>query len=277
MAEFRFIRDVAHYVFDSDKEFTDHWIHEGLSVGEIPKIKDDWKAENVTAGDWVRADDGGIVQVLKVGHMKNTCRSPDKKLHSTKYVRTIIGPHIVNEINLMDSVFGVRGSRYSFSKTAKNGKTPVLDRENIIVRERAFVTYFTHYNPNPGEAYMIIYETKNEKYAERRAYILLNQPRIQMAIKKEVQSSAVKLEVSDHWVLDKLKKIADGTSKENVEMGAVVNIGKIIGTFDRTPNDAPGSQPKIGDGKEVIGIPDISKALVEATESHNKTNVDVSV
>jgi len=273
--DFRFIRDTPHYIFDNEKEFVEHFIHNGLNKEDIPVIKTDWKTAELD--DWVWSDDERIVQVLKVGHMKNTVRSPNKDFHSTKYIRTIVGSFIVSKKSEMDTDFSGHADRYKFSRVKRNNKDSIISRTATTVREKCFVTYFTYYNPNPVEAYMTVFETKNEKFAERRAYFLLMQPRIKMAIRAEIETAASQLKLSDVWVLEKLKKVAEvEDQKPNIIIQAATEIGKIIGTYKEDDGSGLPRNPKLlPDGtKHLDAVPDLKKAMEEAEDAFNETNSD---
>ena len=56
--DYRKIKGVSHYVFDDRPEF-EEWMR--LNRGEVPPIAEDWRTAK--EGDWVEADDGGIVQI----------------------------------------------------------------------------------------------------------------------------------------------------------------------------------------------------------------------
>lgn len=264
--EFRSIRGVPYYVFDSEQEYIDYHISEGLSKHEVPKIKG-WRDKDLKELDWIRADDGGICQALKIGHMQLSVNVRNK------YVRTIVGAFIVNKHFQMDTDFKQHESRYTFSKTATGGKKGLVEREELTIREGNFVLYFCHYNSDPMEAYMAVFHTKNEKYAERRAFILLKQERIQVAIRKETEDMISHLGIGIEWQLTILKKIAaDETSKKQMpRIAAVKEIAKISGSYDRVP-DGPqvprlpdGQQGK--DGQKIEGIRDLNTAIVESDDS----------
>jgi len=85
------IRGVKHYVFDNLTEYVEHF--EGLA--EEPKY---WKDGN--EGDWVEADDGGIVQLLKVGGITHPNDRKNYK-HSKGWCRTIVGTFLIKEKRIM--------------------------------------------------------------------------------------------------------------------------------------------------------------------------------
>ena len=80
------IRGKKHYVFDNFEEYVEHFEEDAVEVK-------DWKTGE--EGDWVLADDGGIVQLLKVGGIKHPNDRKNYK-YSQGWCRTIVGTFLIN-------------------------------------------------------------------------------------------------------------------------------------------------------------------------------------
>ena len=104
--EYRTIRGKKHYVYENIDEYK-------LNGGDAIYVKY-WK--DAKEGDWVEADDGGIVQLLKVGGITHPNDRKNYK-HSKGWCRTIVGTFLINEKTKMDTDFSSHKNRYTFSKT----------------------------------------------------------------------------------------------------------------------------------------------------------------
>jgi len=216
------IRGVKHYVFDNLTEYVEHF--EGIA--EEPKY---WK--NGNEGDWVEADDGRIVQLLKVGGITHPNDRKNYK-YSKGWCRTIVGTFLMNDKTQMDTDFDSHKNRYTFSKTIGK-KNNVKTRKNPTKKEKLFTTSVVA-GQGPVKAYMEAFNEGNEKNAKKKAVVLLKQERIVKEIEKTVMDVAKQNGLDHEYVLRKLKHLADFSEDDNIILQSTKEIGKIIGTTGMT-------------------------------------------
>lgn len=247
--EFESIRDAIHFVFDDMKEYADHWLAQGIPA---PSIIRDWRKANEL--DWVWSDDKRIVQILRKGNMKSTVRSSNKKFHAKMWMRTIVGTFTVAQATIMDTDFSARpkGCRYRFSKKIYNNKYVITHREENTNKENMVVYFIAIVRDDPVSAYMKVYGTNNYKYAKEKVYLLLNQERIKVAIRKEMKKTAKDLGMNDEYYLTRIKAIIDDQdNKKTMPRIAAIKLGAdLTGAFEKEediPSEPTGQLTDGGD------------------------------
>tara|TARA_R100000152_G_C6768635_1_gene194199 strand:- start:473 stop:1264 length:792 start_codon:yes stop_codon:yes gene_type:complete len=219
--EYRTIRGKKHYVYENIDEYK-------LNGGDAIYVKY-WK--DAKEGDWVEADDGGIVQLLKVGGITHPNDRKNYK-HSKGWCRTIVGTFLINEKTKMDTDFSSHKNRYTFSKTIGK-KTNIKTRKNPTKKEKLFTTSVVA-GHGPVKAYMDAFNEDNDKTARKKAVVLLKQERIVKEIEKGVMDVAKENGLDHEYVLRKLKHLADFSEDDNIILQSTKEIGKIIGTTGMT-------------------------------------------
>lgn len=222
--EYRRIKGVKHCVFDSHEEFSVY--HDG----KPPEVIDNWrKGEEL---DWVRSDDGRIVQLLKVSHK---IRHPnDRKNYKWAggWVRTVVGTFLLRDENLMDTDFERHKNRYSFSGRQRTWKQSVQDRTSNTSKEKIFITDIV-VGMGPAKSYMDAFSEKDPDKARKKAVVLLEQERIMSEIEKSVLDVAKSLGIDHKYVLRKLKTVTDKDIDDidpNLWLQSIKELGKAIGT-----------------------------------------------
>ena len=177
--ESRKIKGVTHKVYKSKDEFK-------LDGGDTIFLVH-WK--DGKEGDWVEADDGGIVQLLKVSdNIKHPNDRPNYK-HSQGYVRTVVGTFLKNDKTQMDTDFEKHPNRYTFSTKIKNTNNRVREREKPTNKEKVFATNVA-VGTDAVKAYMEAFNEDEEEKARKKAVILLKQRRVMEEIEKNVNDVA---------------------------------------------------------------------------------------
>lgn len=190
MARSRLIAGIEHVVYDSMEEFkASH--PDGLVALEWQKGRE---------GDWVLADDGTVMQILKYGLVSS--KSP------AKYIRTAAGTFILRPGTILDGRF--RENVYSFG-----GHLPTSARPSI--RERAFVA-FVLLGCEPVKAYMEIFRTNNEIYARMKSYTLLGRTNIMNEIRESIGKAGGKTGATLEWAMGSIKDTVDGSKDERVKL-----------------------------------------------------------
>lgn len=210
------IKGIKHYVYDDVEEFRKY--HE-------EEIVENWR--DGKDGDWVLANDGGIVQVLKAGVLRG---SRSKKFRNRPgYVRTIVGTFLVRNDAFMDTDFSQHPGRYSFSKKIVCPNENVFKRKYVTRKERVFAVNVA-VGMGPVRAYMDAFDVQSSAAARKRSLILLKQERIMKEITKSVEDIATKLGIDHEYILSKFKGLADVSEDEDIIFKAVRELSKIIGT-----------------------------------------------
>ena len=148
-------------------------------IDEVPnniRIIDNWRDAEV--GDWVKADDGNVIQALRVNQVLNQGRYP------IKYIGTCTGTYLCRKKDKMDTER--RKNIYSFSsKSSSNTSKRIKDRDYLTANEAAFAKLIAN-GFSPEIAYKRAYGTENTKYAKMKSAVLVKQERIVSAVKEEL-------------------------------------------------------------------------------------------
>lgn len=214
------IRNKKHYVFESRKEFEEWFMH---NEGAVPKLVP-WR--DAQKGDWVEADDGGIVQVVKRGEIRHPHDTKNYKSHSG-YVRTVVGTFLCNNKTEMDTDFDKHPSRYTFNgKATPDRRRRRRERKELSKSDRIFAWELA-----TGKTLQRAYESAFTPKTNWRedAVMLLKTKRIQSEIMKTIKEIADELGITHEYVLTNLKEIVDHEGG-SVRLGAVKEIAEIIGT-----------------------------------------------
>jgi hypothetical protein len=217
------IKGVEHKVFEDTKDFNEYYENED----DRPNVMFDWRVAN--EGDWVLADDGGIVQILK----KSSINHPnDRKNYKycENYVRTVVGTFLCLDKTKMDTDFNNHPNRYTFSKSSENPSKRVYTRQNVTKKEKIFATNVA-VGMGAVKSYMDAFSETSSYKAEKKAAILLRQERVMKEVEKSVQDVAKSMGIDHEFVLEKLKCLVENSPEDNIVLNAVKEIGKAIGTI----------------------------------------------
>tara|TARA_R100000656_G_scaffold71416_1_gene53537 strand:- start:39 stop:833 length:795 start_codon:yes stop_codon:yes gene_type:complete len=220
------IKGISHYIFDSDDEISNFF------GGNPPTIVNDWR--NGVEGDWVRSDDGCILQLLKVS--KKLPHPGDRKNYkwTNGWLRTVVGTFIIRNDTYMDTDFDKHPDRYTFSGKKKTPHQRIKERESATKREKIFATNIA-VGMGPVKSYMDAFEKEqNPQSARKKAVLLLKQERIMKEVEKSVLDVAKELGIDHKYILDKLKCLAENTDDMNIVLQATKELGKAVGTMGTT-------------------------------------------
>ena len=160
------VNKIEHTVFDD--------------IDEVPSdfnIVSDWRSGEV--GDWVEADDGCFIQILRKGKMV----VPKGRNKVREYVGTCTGTFPVTSKAKMDT--SRRLNIYSFGGS-KSSADVLLDRTVLSKYEHLFVIYIAS-GLSPQEAYMKAFPTVNPGYAKHKSAQLVKTKRVMTAMKEELK------------------------------------------------------------------------------------------
>ena len=206
------VNRIKHTVFDS--------------IDEIPSdvnIVDDWRSSKI--GDWVKADDGCIIQILRKGKMV----VPKGRNKVREYVGTCTGTFPVTSKAKMDT--SRRLNIYSFGGS-KSSADVLLDRTVLSKHEHLFVMYITT-GMSAQEAYMKAFPTANPSYAKLKSAQLITTKRIKTAMKEELKPILEEIGVDEKAILENINNIALTSEKDETRLKALFKLSDIIDLEDK--------------------------------------------
>ena len=183
----------------------------------------DWR--DATLGDWVLADDGCIIQVLRKGSMTK----PKGKVRVVDYLGTCTGTFVVSPNNKMDT--SKRINIYSIGGNIERNQR-IEERENLSTREEIFVAYIVK-GMEPRQAYLKAFPTKDPHYAGIRAGQLVKTTRIRSAMKEELKPFMEALGLDENYVLTNIKEVIDSCDKDDTKLKALFKLADIMDMEDK--------------------------------------------
>ena len=206
------VNGIEHEVYDPEDQ-----IKNGLVVIE------NWRDSRI--GDWVKADDDCIIQVLRKGQMvrkygRNKVR---------EYVGTCTGTYPVGINVKMDT--SRRVNIYTFGGS-KNSEDILLDRTTLTRCELVFVQFLTS-GMSPQESYLKAYPTKNVNYASVKSAQLMRTERVYTAMKEELKPVCEELGIDPKSVLEDIQYASKNSEKEDVRLRALFKLADILDLEDK--------------------------------------------
>ena len=201
----------------------DHTVYE--SEDELSKDLKiiNWRAAEV--GDWVKADDGCFIQILRKGKMV----VPKGRNKIREYVGTCTGTFPVSSRVKMDT--SRRVNIYSFGGN-KNSADVLLDRTVLSKHEHLFVVYVAS-GLTPQEAYMKAFPTINPGYAKQKSAQLVKTKRITTAMKEELKPILEEIGVDEKAILENINNIALTSEKDETRLKALFKLSDIMDLEDK--------------------------------------------
>ena len=192
-------------------------------IDEVPsniKVLQNWRVAAI--GDWVLADDGGIIQILRKGKM--LARNKVKG-----YVGTCTGSFPINTNVQMDT--SRRDNIYSFG--GRKAQDALLDRTTNSKHETLFVQYMVS-GMSLQDAYLKAFPTNQPGYAREKAANLMKLERITKEVKEELKPVLEKLGINDEEVLKDIQSVSKTAEKEDVRLRALFKLSDILDLEDKT-------------------------------------------
>ena len=206
------IKKIPHTVFDS--------------VEEVPtsiSYLSNWRRGSI--GDWVLADDGAVLQILRKGKMMKA-RGADRCVH---YIGTCTGTFIVSDKKKLDS--SRRVNIYSIGGDLERNER-VEKRQDLSGKEALFVQYISK-GMNPKKAYLEAFPTNDPHYAGMKATKLMKTTRILSSMKEELKPHMEELGLDENYVLSNIKDVIDGTEKDDTKLKALFKLADILDMEDK--------------------------------------------
>ena len=206
------VNKVQHTVFEFKDELT----------ANIHPVKD-WRDGQL--GDWVLADDGCYIQILRKGTMKK----PKGKVREVAYIGTCTGTFIVSSITKMDTSKHI--NIYSLGGDVERNQR-LDDREDLSTREETFVQLYAS-GMDPRKAYLQAFPTNNPHYAGMRAGQLIKTARVRSAMKEELKPYMEQLGLDENYVLSNIKEVIDSCEKADTKLKALFKLADIMDMEDK--------------------------------------------
>ena len=233
-----------HCVFKNKKEFEEYFLKED---GIVPYLANDWR--ECKAKDWVIADDGGVVQVLKVMPIKSPSEHT-RKMYATTYVGTIIGLFLCNKKEKMDTDRTLRnyknGGRNKFGFGSgkihpKKWNEQIRLKKKNTFKDKMFILYLLIANRVAiekgdkefvsmealSQAYMSAFRAKNDARIQLKAKLLFNQERIQVEVRKGIKEIAKDCGITEETVLKNYDSLMKTAKDESVRLKATEKLADI--------------------------------------------------
>jgi len=205
------VKGIEHRVYDPDDQ-----LPEGLHIVY------DWTLGDV--GDWVKADDDCVIQVLRRGEMLR--RKGKDRVKS--YIGTCTGTFPISVGMKMDT--SKRDDIYSFS--GRKSQDRFADKENLSNYEQKFVALMAAGIP-VEDAYLQAFPTNNRKYACEQSGTLIKTERIRTAMKEELKPVLEELGISEEYVLKTIKEVIHSTDKDETRLKALFKLADIMDLEDK--------------------------------------------
>jgi phage terminase small subunit len=207
------VNKIEHTVFDSLDELPDNI-----------NYLNDWREGCV--GDWVKADDDCVIQILRKGTM---LRAKGKK-REVSYIGTCTGTFTVAPKTKMDT--SRRVNIYSFGGSLSS-EDIMESRKDLNSKEKLFVLNLLK-GMDPKEAYMSVYPTNNPGYANVKAAQLIKTERVDTYMKEEHKEVCKELGIDAKGVLHGIKLIAQTAEKDDTKLKALFKLSDILDLEDKT-------------------------------------------
>jgi hypothetical protein len=187
------------------------------------RVLENWKSGHV--GDWIKADDECIIQVLRRGQMLRA-KGKDK---IREYIGTCTGTFPIGPRVKMDT--SKRTNIYSFGGS-KSPETILIDRQRLTKAEHVFVLYLSK-GMRPEEAYLKAFPTNNIRYAKEKSGSLVKTERIRTIMKEELKPVMKDLGVDETYILKGIKTEAETADKSDTRLKALFKLSDIMDLEDK--------------------------------------------
>ena len=202
----------------SIKKIEHHVYEDLLELPEDIKYLSDWRKGEI--GDWVLADDGCIIQILRKGLFVRKLYKDFREC----FLGTCVGTFVNRKTVKMDT----EKRRDIYRISGKIHDESLASRAKITSNEILFAQNITR-GLSPEDAYIKAFRTKNKDYAKYKSSILIKSERIRKAMKEELKPVLESLGISPQLVLEGIRDIAtDEEAKHSDKLKALFELGEIL-------------------------------------------------
>jgi hypothetical protein len=206
------VNGITHTVFDAKEE-----------VPREIRYIEDWRDGRIS--DWVLADDGCVIQILR----KGTMMKAKGKVREVGYIGTCTGTFIVSSKTTMDT--SKRVNIYSLGGNISRDER-IEERPNLSTREEVFVQHLAS-GMDARMAYLKAFPTNDPHYAGLRAGQLIKTTRIKTAMKEELKPILEELGINETSILRNIYTIAETGQKEDTRLKALFKLSDIMDLEDK--------------------------------------------
>ena len=185
-------------------------------------VQSNWR--NAQIGDWIKADDDCIIQVLRRGKMIR--RKGKGKVR--EYIGLCTGTFPLSAKKIDASK---RDDIYSFS--GRRSEDRMNDDKNLNKHERMFVVYISQGVPMQ-EAYLKAFPTNNPRYALDKSSQLTKTTRIITAMKEELKPVLEELDIDEKFILNHIKEVILSSEKDDTRLKALFKLADIMDMEDKS-------------------------------------------
>jgi len=197
------------------------------SVEEVPKdigYIEDWRDGHLS--DWVLADDGCVIQILREGTMVK----PKGKIREVRYIGTCTGTFVVSKSTKLDT--SKRVNIYSLGGNIDRDQR-LEDRKRLSSKEELFVQYLAS-GMDARKAYLKAFPTNDPHYAGLRAGQLIKTTRVKTAMKEELKPIFEEIGIDERSILSCINAIALSSEKDETRLKALFKLADIMDLEDKS-------------------------------------------
>ena len=215
--DFKEIKNTKHYLYDNLDEY--------MVSSPEGVVRHNWR--HGSEGEWVFTDDGFVCQILR---RTNIGKRVKKK---AVCIRTVCGTFLAEDMNkemlgedgIADNIYTFSGNNIGQKEFNKRGRTS---------KEMMFAKYVVT-GMGIIEAYKLAYpDAKSNDYIKNRCEKLLKTERIDKMIDKEIRRKLEEEGVTDNWLIERYKTIADMAESDNAKLRSLDSLSKISGLFEQS-------------------------------------------
>ena len=191
--------------------------------GAVPELVEDWREGEER--DWVKADDGGIVQLLRQAPLTHPHDRKNYKLNKG-WCRTVVGTFIQGKKHMMDTDFTLHPNRYRFnSATNAEARDNARNRENPTKRERIFSVALA-----TGKSLQMAYEEAYGPKANWRekALDLVKRETVMKEVRKASMEVAEELGIDMKGILQGLWDLAQESADDSVRFRSLKELKETL-------------------------------------------------
>ena len=196
------------------------------SEDEVPadiKYIRDWRKGKLF--DWVLADDGCGIQVLRKGDMVK----PKGTVRKVTFIGTCTGTFVTSPTTKMDTSKHI--NIYSIGGNVERNQR-LDERQDLSTREELFVGYLAG-GVDPRKAYLKAFPTNDPHYAGLRAGQLIKTARVRSKMKEELKPYMEALGLDENYVLSNIKEVIDSCDKDDTKLKALFKLADIMDMEDK--------------------------------------------
>ena len=193
----------------------EHTVYEpGDIVPEYIDYRTDWRDARI--GDWVKVDDGCIIQVLR-----------RKKMGTFAIIGTCTGSYATNNPKI-DTV--KRKNIYNLSGNTQ--RVAARNRKVCTKNERMYAKRVAE-GWDIVEAYLDVFPAKSVPYAKKRASFLIKTERIDSLMREELKDSFGKHAIDLDYLIGIAKDVTEGAKNDADRLRALTMLWDAYGVVEK--------------------------------------------